>query len=102
MAKGRSVADKIGLVGTAVSDLPGIDRLCEQAADNCISISFSSLRADGLSPDIIAALRKSGVKTATIAPDAGSQRLRDVINKAITDRDVLDGVESLLRAAFPI
>ncbi|MEE8398468.1 MAG: TIGR03960 family B12-binding radical SAM protein [Desulfobacterales bacterium] len=96
MAEGLAVADKIGMVGTAVSDLPEIDRLCEQAVANGIHISFSSLRADRLSSEIIAALRQSGVKTATIAPDAGTQRLRDVINKDIVDVDILNGVESLV------
>lgn len=101
MVEGLAVASKIGMVGAAVSDLPEIDRLCEQVVDNGIHISFSSLRADSLSPDIIAALRQSGVKTATIAPDAGTQRLRDVINKDITDPDVLNGVEALVAGGIP-
>ena len=96
MNQGMEIANKIGLVGAAVSDLPGIGRLCEQALKKDIRISFSSFRADALTPELISVLRKSKIKTATIAPDAGSERLRRVINKGITEEDVLSGVETLV------
>ena len=60
-------ADRIGLVGSTVLDFPGIDKLCDRAAMDNSSVSFSSMRADSLSPDVVALLRKSHVKTATIA-----------------------------------
>jgi len=98
--KGMEITNKIGLVGAAVSDLPGISRLCKQALKKDIRISFSSLRADALTPELISVLRKSKIKTATIAPDAGSERLRRVINKGITEEDVLYTVETLVESGI--
>ena len=96
MNRGIDMTNKIGLVGAAVSDLPGIGNLCKQALKKDIRISFSSLRADALTPELLSVLSKSKIKTATIAPDAGSERLRRVINKGITKEDILAAVETLV------
>ena len=98
---GSSVAQKIGLVGAAVSDLPEIKKLCAQALAEGLHLSFSSLRADALDADFIEVLRSSGVKTATIAPDAGSERMRRVINKGITEDDVLRAAQMLVESGIP-
>jgi radical SAM superfamily enzyme YgiQ (UPF0313 family) len=89
MQQGAAVTDRIGLVGAAVSDLPGIKELCHRADSNDIRVSFSSLRADALDDDLVTVLRRSHVKTATIAPDAGSERMRRVINKGIDEDTIL-------------
>jgi radical SAM superfamily enzyme YgiQ (UPF0313 family) len=98
---GSRLSDRIGLVGAAVSDLPDIDHLCRHAEMHGVEVSFSSLRADALTDELVAALRRSKVKTATIAPDAGSQRMRRVINKGITADDVLAAAERLVAAGIP-
>jgi radical SAM family uncharacterized protein len=98
---GGSMTDEIGLVGAAVSDLPDIDTLCGQAHDQDTRISFSSLRADAISSELLSVLRKSNVKTAAIAPDAGSERLRNVINKGITEDDILLAAENLVASGVP-
>ena len=64
---GVSMTDKIGLVGASVSDHPEINTLCNQKFEKNIRISFSSFRADALSPELLSVLRESKVKTATIA-----------------------------------
>jgi radical SAM family uncharacterized protein len=99
--QGAQITDRIGLVGAAVSDLPGIDELCKKFRDQNISLSFSSLRADRLTDGLVAALRQSKVKTATIAPEVGSQRMRQVINKGITEDDVLDAASVLVENGIP-
>jgi len=99
--QGLSLTSRIGLLGAAVSDHPGIRELCEAVLHEDIRISFSSLRADALSPELIATLRQSKVKTATIAPDAGSQRMRDVINKGITEDQILNASEMLVKSGIP-
>lgn len=101
LRRGADHVDRIGLVGAAVSDLPGLDELCRGVEGIDLQISFSSLRADALTPALIDALAKSGVKTATLAPDAGSQRLRDVINKGIDEETVLAAAEALVAAGIP-
>ncbi|MCG0274710.1 MAG: TIGR03960 family B12-binding radical SAM protein [Thermosediminibacteraceae bacterium] len=85
--------EKVGLVGAAVSDYPKIDELSEELAKRGIKFSVSSLRADSLREPLLRGLSLSGHKTLTIAPEAGSQRLRNVINKGITEEHVLDAIK---------
>lgn len=101
IAQGLAHAGQIGLVGAAVSDLPGLGDLCRRFADGDVTVSFSSLRADALSPELIAALRRSKVKTATIAPEAGSERLRRVINKGLREEHVLKAAADLVDQGIP-
>jgi radical SAM family uncharacterized protein len=96
-----SLTDRVGLVGAAVSDLPGIEDLCNQQLNKDIRISFSSLRADALSPELLSVLKQSRVKTATIAPDAGSERMRRVINKGITEEAILSAADFLVTNGIP-
>ncbi|CAN2043881.1 TIGR03960 family B12-binding radical SAM protein [Candidatus Magnetomoraceae bacterium gMMP-1] len=98
---GDALPNKIGLMGAAVSDLSCLNELCDYADKNHIQMSFSSLRADALTPELIKALKKSSIKTATIAPDAGSERMRHIINKGITEEDILNAVENLVSAGIP-
>ena len=99
--RGARLTDRIGLVGAAVSDLPEIEELCGQYNDQNIRISFSSLRADRLTPGLLSILKKSNVKTATIAPEVGSERMRRVINKGITEKDVLTAATRLVENGIP-
>jgi len=101
MQRGAAQANSIGLVGAAVSDLPGIGDLCRQFLNTDVRISFSSLRADRLAPELLTALQQSKVKTATIAPEAGTQHLRDVINKGITEEDILNAAVALVESGIP-
>jgi radical SAM family uncharacterized protein len=101
ISEGTRLTDRIGLVGAAVSDLPDIEQLCEQFHHKNIRISFSSLRADRLTPGLLAALRQSKVKTATIAPEVGTDRLRQVINKGIAEKDILTAASTLVENGIP-
>jgi radical SAM superfamily enzyme YgiQ (UPF0313 family) len=101
MLQGLETTERIGLVGAAVSDLPAIGELCRQALERQARLSFSSLRADALDPPLLEVLRRSRVKTATIAPDAGSERLRRVINKGIDEETILRAVEILVAEGIP-
>ena len=99
--QGAQLTDRIGFVGAAVSDLPGIEQLCEKFKDEDIRFSFSSLRADRLTDNLLAALNQSNVKTATIAPEVGSQRMRNVINKGLTENDILNAATTLVENGIP-
>ncbi len=99
--EGAAVTDRIGLAGAAVSDLPEIRELCSQAQQGNIRMSFSSLRADALDEDLLAVLDHSNVKTATIAPDAGSERMRRVINKGIDEQAILRAASLLVAKGIP-
>ncbi|OQX22113.1 MAG: hypothetical protein BWK80_31345 [Desulfobacteraceae bacterium IS3] len=97
--KGAANTDRIGLTGAAVSDLPGLAQLCSDAEN--VRISFSSLRADALTPELVSVLKSNAVKTATIAPEAGSERMRRIISKGITEDDILKAVEMLTAGGIP-
>ncbi len=86
---------RIGLVSPAVSDHPQMDVLCRRLVERGVQVHFSSLRADKVSPDIVTALGESALKGAAVAPEAGSERLRAVIGKSLTDEDVLTAAERL-------
>lgn len=98
---GTRLTERIGLAGAAISDVPDIDRLCEFASRKNVRVSFSSLRADALTPDLLSALKQSQVKTATIAPDGGSERMRRIINKHLNERQVLQAVQTLVINGIP-
>jgi radical SAM superfamily enzyme YgiQ (UPF0313 family) len=101
LRNGAEMSPRIGLVGAAVSDLPCLGSLCDQAREMGIQLSFSSLRADALTPDLVSSLAQSRVKTVTIAPDAGSERMRRVINKGITESQILNATAALVAAGIP-
>jgi radical SAM superfamily enzyme YgiQ (UPF0313 family) len=84
---------KAGLVSIALCDHPEIERILTGLLDLGYSISPASLRLDDLTPPIVELLRRSGEKAITIAPEAGSDRLRRVINKTVTNEEILHAAE---------
>jgi radical SAM superfamily enzyme YgiQ (UPF0313 family) len=88
---------RIGLVGACVSDYPWIGELLKVVEANGMELSISSLRADSLTEDLAGALARGGHRTLTIAPEAGTERLRRAIRKAITDEQILAACD-LVRA----
>jgi radical SAM family uncharacterized protein len=92
---------RIGLVGACVSDYPWIGELLKVVEDNGMELSISSLRADSLTEDLAASLARGGHRTLTIAPEAGTERLRRVIRKAITDEQILAACELVRAQGIP-
>nr|HID59901.1 TIGR03960 family B12-binding radical SAM protein [Desulfobacterales bacterium] len=99
--EGSRKAHRIGLIGASISDIGCIGELCRPALRMGARISFSSLRADSLTTDILELLRQSGTKTVTLAPDAGSERMRRVINKGISEEDILNAASLLVENGIP-
>ncbi len=93
--EGLCASSKIGLVGAAVSDYSQIEALNRQIMDRGGHVSVASLRIDSLSAEEVEALRVSGHRTLALAPEAGSQRLRDLINKGIDEAQILDAARLL-------
>lgn len=79
---------RVGLVSAAVSDHPEISHLCQHLLDSGRLLSFSSLRADGITPELVGALRASEHRAVAMAVEAGSARLRRVINKDLTLEEI--------------
>lgn len=91
----------IGLVSAAVSDHSRIDELADGLHALGARISVSSMRTDPISVPLVRALAASGAQTLTIAPEAGSERLRRVISKSQTEADLLAAVELAQALKFP-
>jgi radical SAM superfamily enzyme YgiQ (UPF0313 family) len=98
---GFGPAEGVGLVSAAVSDHSQIDALATELQALDIRISVSSMRTDPISLPLVRALAGSGTKTLTIAPEAGTPRLRKLINKTQTEDDLLAAVELAQVLGFP-
>ncbi|MBI5969792.1 MAG: radical SAM protein [Deltaproteobacteria bacterium] len=97
---GARITGKAGLVGAAISEYPELKELLAFGAGLCVEMTLSSLRADMLDAELAGLLKKTGYKTLTIAPEAGSRRLRQVINKNITDGQILEAARLAAEAGF--
>ena len=87
--------NRIGLVAAAVSDYADIQKLQQGILERNGQISMSSLRLDALTAAEIDILHRAGHKSVAIAPEAGSQRLRNSINKGISEEQILASVKML-------
>ena len=89
----RPHAHRAGLVSIALCDHPDIELILRGLLGMGYGISPASLRMDDLTHTIVSLLRQSGERSITIAPETGSDRLRRVINKTVTNDEILDRVE---------
>jgi radical SAM superfamily enzyme YgiQ (UPF0313 family) len=90
-------SNRVGLVGACVSDYPWIGGLMGILAEEGLEVSISSIRADSLTEELVSALRRGGHRTLTVAPEAGTERLRHVIRKDISDAQLYEACD-LVRA----
>jgi radical SAM superfamily enzyme YgiQ (UPF0313 family) len=89
----RVHSSRVGLVSIALCDHPDIERILANLLEMGYAISPASLRLDDLTESIVRVLHQSGERTITIAPETGSDRLRRVINKTVTNDEILDRAE---------
>ena len=83
--RAEQLGKKVGLMGAAISDYLEVDELVNYIRSKDMRYSCASLRADSLTQAVVDGLADSGQKTITIAPETGSERLRRVINKGISE-----------------
>jgi len=96
-AGARKHSARAGLVSIALCDHPEIERILRGLIDMGYSVSPASLRLDDLTDPIVRLLRESGERSITIAPEAGSDRLRRVINKTVTTDEILEAADIIFR-----
>ena len=89
----RRYASRAGLVSIALCDHPEIERILARLLELGYGISPASLRLDDLTEPIVRMLRQSGERSITIAPETGSDRLRRVVNKTVTNDEILESAE---------
>ena len=96
----RQYSARAGLVSIALCDHPDIEEILTRLVEMGYSISPASLRLDDLTPTILELLRRSGERTITIAPETGSDRLRRVINKTVTNDEILAAADMIFASGF--
>jgi radical SAM family uncharacterized protein/radical SAM-linked protein len=100
----KSGQDEVSLTALSTADVssihPLIQRLVEKTAPERVSLGVASLRAYGLSPDLLDDMRKVRASGLTFAPEAGTQRMRDVINKNVTEAQLLETAERVFSRGF--
>jgi radical SAM family uncharacterized protein len=94
--EGLSDEHRIGLTGTAVSDYPHLIPLCENILLKRGGISLASLRVDAISGPLAACLKESEIESVSIAPEAGTERLRRVLKKGYTEEEILKSIDILV------
>jgi radical SAM superfamily enzyme YgiQ (UPF0313 family) len=99
-AQAKPHSSRAGLVSIALCDHPQIEEVLTGLVDLGYSISPASLRLDDLTPTILRLLRQSGEKTITIAPETGSDRLRRVINKTVTNDEILAAADMIFASGM--
>ena len=89
--------EEISLSSLSISDYTSLEPLCDKLLswtdDNMVSLSLPSLRVDSFSKELMDRIDSVRSSSLTFAPEAGTQRLRDVINKNVREEDVLRAVQ---------
>jgi radical SAM superfamily enzyme YgiQ (UPF0313 family) len=84
---------RVGLVGAAVTDHPGLPEILRHIVDGGREVGISSLRADRLNDEIVGLLKRGGYRTLTTAADGASERMRDIIQRKTKERHLLRAAE---------
>jgi len=99
--EGQHEVGRVGLVAAAVSDYGELAEIGRAILDHGGEVSVSSVRIDAITIDQVRVLADAGHKTLALAPEAGSQQMRDVINKGIDEAQILAAVELLAEGGIP-
>jgi len=86
---------RIGLLSASVLDTPGIEEISFKITEKGGRFSMASLRADLLTENMLLQLKRTGQKSLALAPEAGSERLRRVINKHLTNEQITEAVRMI-------
>ncbi len=96
--------EEISLSSLSSSDYPELEKLCDHLINTYVSehvnISLPSLRVDAFSLDVMSKVQDIRKSVVTFAPEAGSQRMRNVINKGLTEEDILGGCKNAFLAGW--
>lgn len=97
----KSDVSKVVLIGSSVTDHPKFEELCKFLVDLQVEFSIPSIRIDTLTKKFAMYLAKSGMKTVAIAPETGTNELRQKLNKNITNTQIINGAKLLFQAGIP-
>lgn len=91
----------VGLIGSLISDHPELEDVCQVLNKNGFEIGTSSLRVDMVSPELLRILVDSGMRTLTVAPEAGTEKMWRVIKKNLDKDAVLESTRLASEALVP-
>jgi len=97
LERARAVTDQLGFVATAVGDHPEIERILLEANDLGFRTAVSSVRIPAVTDGVLQALKASGDRSITLAPETGSDSLRVKLNKPIPNSVLYDKVRLIFR-----
>ena len=103
---GLQHTNKIGLLGASVTQHPGFEELieyllsCSGEVTSLLQVQIASVRADSITKKIAGGLFKLGSKSLTMAVETGSQRLRDFINKKVSNETIIKSIETIYSEGF--
>lgn len=100
LVKAKESGRRVGLMGAAISDYPEIDKLCREILGDGLSMSVASFRADSVTQELVDSLAQSGLRTLTMAPEAGSSRMRALVNKGIEEEHLLNAMAMGIKAGI--
>jgi len=89
----RGVVNKVALIAPSASDHPRIKELIAGLIEMGYLVSPSSIRADTVDDELMELLKMGGLKSFTIAPEAGSERLRELLRKDISEEDIINAAQ---------
>lgn len=96
--------DEVSLTALSTADVscisPLIKKLADETAPRRVSLSVASLRAYGLADELLDEMRRVRASGLTFAPEAGTQRMRDVINKNVTEEQLLETADRVFSKGF--
>lgn len=98
---GAASPGRVGLVAAAVSDYGDLAALGGEIVAAGGQVSVSSVRLDAIAPEQVAMLAASGHRTLALAPEAGSQRMRDAVNKGVDEEQILAAVTMIAAGGIP-
>ncbi|MDY7091891.1 MAG: radical SAM protein [Acidobacteriota bacterium] len=101
MEEARKVTDQVGFVATAVGDHPEIERILERGVEMGFRTSVSSIRIPAVSPGVLEAIKASGGKSITLAPETGTDELRVKMGKPISNQTLLEKIRLIFRSGLP-
>jgi len=96
--------EEVSLISLSICDYSDIQKLIssiiEKYNDKKVGVSLPSIRIDSFSVDLINEIQKVRKTGLTFAPEAGSQRMRDIINKGVTEENLIDSVSSAFKSGW--
>ncbi len=98
--RARPVTDQLGFVATAVGDHPEIERILQEANQQGFRTSVSSIRIPAVTDGVLAALRASGDRSITLAPETGNDSMRARMGKPVTNAFLLEKVRLIFQHGF--